>query len=341
MRRMLRTSMSALAGLLLLAAAAPAQEPAARQGRVVPARPVSTYSVVARDSATGRLGVAVQSHWFSVGSVVPWARAGVGAVATQSFTDPSYGSLGLRLLEIGRSPERALAGLVEADPSPEVRQVGMVDDRGRVAVHTGERAIPHACHRTGDGFTVQANLMHRPGVCDAMHRAYRSHGGDLAARLVAALHAAQEVGGDIRGKQSAALLVVAAEATGRPWADRIYDLRVEDAPDPLAELERLLRVARAYRHMNEGDEAVTEGEIERAVRSYRRAEELLPDRAEPPFWHAVNLVNAGRVEEALPLFAEAFRRHPPLRELVGRLPEAGLLPDEPSLLERIRSAGGS
>ena len=304
-----------------------------------PPRPVTTYSIVARDSATGRLGVAVQSHWFSVGSVVPWARAGVGAVATQSFVDPSYGALGLRLLEVGREPERALRGLLEADPSPGVRQVGIVDAKGRVAVHTGDRAIPHACQRTGGGFTVQANLMHRPGVCDAMHRAYRETDGDLAARLTAALRAAQDAGGDIRGKQSAALLVVAAEASGRPWEDRVFDLRVEDHERPLEELRRLLRVARAYRHMNAGDEAVTAGDVERAAAEYEAAERLLPDRAEPYFWHAVNLVNAGRVEEALPLFAEAYRRHPAWRELVPRLPGSGLLPDDPELIERIRSAG--
>lgn len=328
-----RPLLSVVAGLLLVPLAAGAQDgPGAR-------RPVTTYSVVARDSATGQLGVAVQSHWFSVGSVVPWARAGVGAVATQSFVDASYGPMGLRLMGAGRSPEQALAGLLEADPSPEVRQVGMVDDRGRVAVHTGERAIRHACQRTGEGFTVQANLMHRPGVCDAMHRAYRSHGGDLAARLMAALRAAQEAGGDIRGKQSAGLLVVASQASGRPWDDRIFDLRVDDDPEPLEELDRLLRVARAYRHMNAGDEAVTGGDIDRAAQEYRRAEELLPDRAEPPFWHAVNLVTAGRLEEAMPLFARAFRKRPALRELVGRLPEVGLLPDEPGLVGRIRSAG--
>lgn len=333
MSRMLRSALAALAVLGLAPAAAAAQE------RPRPVRPVTTYSIVARDSATGQLGVAVQSHWFSVGSSVPWARAGVGAVATQSFVDASYGPMGLRLMEIGRSPEQALSGLLEADASPDVRQVGMVDDRGRVAVHTGERAIRHACQRTGPAFSVQANLMHRPGVCDAMHRAYRRQEGDLAERLVAALRAAQDAGGDIRGKQSAALVVAAAEASGRPWDDRIFDLRVEDHRRPLRELDRLLRVARAYRHMNAGDEAVTRGDLERAVSEYRAAEELLPDRAEPYFWHAVNLVNAGRVEEAIPLFVKAYERHAAWRALVPRLPEAGLLPDDPGLVERIRSAG--
>ena len=328
----------ALLALLVATASAPASARAQRPADVAQ-RPVATYSIVARDSATGQLGVAVQSHWFSVGPSVAWARAGVGAVATQSFVDPSYGPLGLEAMAAGRSAGQALAGLLEADPHPEVRQVAMVDDRGRTAVHTGERAIEAACDHAGEGFTVQANLMHRPGVCGAMRAAYRSAEGDLAARLVAALRAAQEAGGDIRGKQSAALLVVSGEPAVRPWQDAVFDLRVDDHPKPLAELDRLLRVARAYRHMNAGDEAVTAGDVEGAVEAYRRAEELLPDRAEPLFWHAVTLVNAGRVEEALPLFAAAYDRHPAWRELVPRLPAAGLVPDDAELIERIRDAG--
>lgn len=309
------------------------------QGADPPRRPVTTYSIVAHDSATGRMGVAVQSHWFSVGPSVAWARSGVGAVATQSFVDPSYGPLGLELLATGRSPEQALAGLLEADPHPEVRQVALVDARGRTAVHTGERAIAEACEHAEPGFSVQANLMHRPGVCEAMRTAYAAGTGDLAARLMRTLRAAQEAGGDIRGKQSAALLIVAGDPSGKPWSDRIFDLRVDDHPEPLAELDRLLTVARAYRHMDAGDEAVTEGDVDGAVEAYRAAEELLPDRAEPRFWHAVTLVGADRVEEALPLFAEAYDRQPAWRELVPRLPAAGLLPDDPELLERIREAG--
>lgn len=332
-----RSSVALLASLVAVVAAAGSVDAQQREG--TPLRPVTTYSIVARDSATGQLGVAVQSHWFSVGPSVAWARAGVGAVATQSFVDPSYGPLGLELMAAGRSAGRALSGLLEADPHPEVRQVAMVDDRGRTAVHTGGRAIEAACDRAGDGFSVQANLMYRPGVCEAMRSAYRSTSGDLAARLVAALRAAQEAGGDIRGKQSAALLVVSGEASTRPWQDAVFDLRVDDHPEPLSELERLLRVARAYRHMNAGDEAVTEGNVDAAVEAYRRAEDLLPRRAEPLFWHAVTLVNADRVERALPLFAEAYERHPAWRELVPRLPAAGLLPDDEALIERIRSAG--
>jgi len=216
--------------LILLALAAP------------PVRPVATYSIVARDSATGELGVAVQSHWFSVGAVVPWAEAGVGAVATQSFIDPSYGALGLDLMRAGKSAPEALAALLAADAQRDVRQVGMVDARGRVARHTGRLCIPAAGDQAGAQYVVQANLMERATVWPAMARAFEAATGDLAERLMAALEAAEAEGGDIRGRQSAALLVVKAHSTGRPWADRRFDLRVEDHPEPLPELRRLLRL---------------------------------------------------------------------------------------------------
>lgn len=304
-----------------------------------PLRPVHTYSIVARDPATGQLGVAVQSHWFSVGTVVPWAESGVGAVATQSFIDPSYGPLGLSLLRIGRTASEALTGLLAADPHPEVRQVGMVDAAGRVAVHTGDEAIAEACQRTGDGFTVQANLMLRSTVCDAMVSAYEATEGDLAERLMAALEAAEAEGGDIRGRQSAALLVVRARSTGRAWSDRLFDLRVEDHREPLLELRRLIGVARAYQHMNEGDERMTRGDVDGAVEEYRKAEALLPGESEPIFWHAVTLAGVGRVDEALPLFARAYELRGEWRTLVRRLPAAGLLPDDPALVRRIIGAG--
>lgn len=329
----------ALAAFVAGSTAEPAVAQSAEGRSAVPLRPVSTYSIVARDSDTRELGVAVQSHWFSVGSVVPWAESGVGAVATQSFTDPAYGALGLEMMRTGKSAPETLAGLVASDANEAVRQVGMVDAQGRSAVHTGASAIAEACDRTGPGFTVQANLMLKAGVCDAMVRAYTASAGDLAERLLAALEAAQEAGGDLRGKQSAALLVVAPHPSGRPWEDRLYDLRVEDHPQPLAELRRVLTVARAYRHMNEGDEQVTAGEIDRALQEYSRAEELLPDRSEPIFWHAVTLVSEGMVEEALPLFGRAYELHPAWRELVPRIAAVGLLPDDPELIDRIIAAG--
>ena len=303
-------------------------------------RPVATYSIVARDPATGELGVAVQSHWFSVGSVVSWAEAGVGAVATQSFIDPSYGSLGLALMRAGRSAPQALAGLVAADDHPEVRQVAMIDSEGRVAAHTGEKAILAAGHHTGENYSVQANLMESPEVWPAMARAFESTRGDLAARMLAALEAAEAAGGDIRGRQSAALLVVSGDPTGRPWVDRVFDLRVEDHSDPLVELARLLDLARAFRDMNAGDEAMTEGDVAAALDRYNAAMERVPDNAEMAYWTAVTLASEGRVEEALPLFERAFAADGRWAVLTPRLLVAGLLPDDPGLLERILAEAG-
>jgi uncharacterized Ntn-hydrolase superfamily protein len=198
----------------------------------IPRRPVATYSIVARDPQTGEMGVAVQSHWFSVGSVVSWAEAGVGAVATQSLVDPAYGPLGLELMRTGRTAPDALRSLLAGDDGRDVRQVAMIDAKGRIEAHTGPRCIADAGHvvDADNQFSVQANLMANVEVWPAMARAYRESTGDLADRLVAALEAAQEIGGDIRGKQSAALLVVSAASTGRPWEDRRFDLRVEDHP---------------------------------------------------------------------------------------------------------------
>jgi len=329
---------SALTLVSLLVTPLPTPRSASAQEIQRPLRPAHTYSIVARDAKTGELGVAVQSHWFSVGSSVAWAESGVGAIATQSFIDPSYGANGLVLLRTGRTAAQALAGLIAADAHPEVRQVGMVDAAGSTAVHTGALAIQEACDFEGDGFTVQANLMHHPTVCKAMVRAYTSNSGDLAERLMAALEAAEAEGGDIRGRQSAALLVVAAEPSGRPWQDRRFDLRVDDHRDPLVELSRLLSVARAYQYMNEGDEQVTQGNIDAALEEYERAEALLPGESEPIFWHAVTLASVGRVEESLPLFAEAYRLRPEWRELVPRLAPAELLPDDPEMMEKIVAA---
>jgi uncharacterized Ntn-hydrolase superfamily protein len=300
-----------------------------------PHRPVNTYSIVARDAETGELGVAVQSHWFSVGSVVPWAEPGVGAVATQSFVDPSYGPLGLQLMRAGKDAAQALAALVGVDEYANVRQVAMVDAKGVVANHTGEKAIVEHCDLAGEGFSVQANLMWKPTVCEAMAAAYRSTRGDLGERLMAALEAAEGEGGDIRGKQSAALLVVSGDRAQPAWGGRVYDLRVEDYPEPLVELRRLLTMNRAYNRMNEGDEHLADGNVEKAVEAYGAAAALVPDNHEMIFWHAVTLAAAGQLDQAMPLFERAFSMWPRWRELVPRLPASGLLPDDPELLEKI------
>src|SRR5256886_1660856 len=212
-----------------------------------------TYSIVARDGETGELGVAVQSHYFQVGPVVPWALAGVGAVATQSMVNVSFGPLGLDYMGAGYSAQQALKALLAGDAQPEVRQVALVDATGNVAAHTGARCIPAAGHRTGDGLSCQANLMEKDSVWDAMYEAYVSDQGDLAERLLAALDAAEADGGDIRGRQSAALLVVPAE--GEAWRTR-FDVRVDDHVEPLRELRRLLTLARAYELAERADAAL-------------------------------------------------------------------------------------
>lgn len=300
-----------------------------------PVRPVHTYSIVARDPATGEMGAAVQSHWFSVGSLVPWAEAGVGAVATQSFVEPSYGPLGLALMRAGKSAPEALAALLSADAGREVRQVGMVDARGSVATHTGKLCIPAAGGQAGKDYVVQANLMEKTAVWPAMARAFEAAQGDLAERMLKALEAAEAEGGDIRGRQSAAILVVKAAASGRPWADRVFDLRVEDHPAPLVELRRLVHQQRAYSRMSAGDDCVAAKDWACAEREYGAAEAMVPDNAEMAFWHAVALASNGRLEPARPLFRKAFLADPRWRELVKRLPAVEQLPNDPKLLEAI------
>jgi len=302
---------------------------------VMTVRPVHTFSIVARDPETGQMGVAVQSHWFSVGSVVSWAEAGVGAVATQSLVDPSYGPLALDLLRAGKSPEDALKGLLTADSGSDVRQVGIVDSQGRVAVHTGARCIPEAGHHSGQGYTTEANLMERNTVWDAMANAYEHATGPFADRLIAALEAGQREKGDIRGKQSAAILIVAAKATGRPWEDRIMDLRVEDSPDPIKELKRLVKVHQAYQHMNAGDAAMEKNDVAGAQREYGAAEAMSPENEEMVFWHAVALANAGKVDESLPLFHKVFKKNANWAVLAPRLVPIKLLNVSEADLNRI------
>ena len=313
----------------------------ASQNPVTPTRPVHTYSIVCRDPATGELGVAVQSHWFSVGSIVAWAEAGVGAVATQSFVDPSYGKNGLDFMRGGKSAPETLKELLAKDEGREVRQVAMIDAQGRVDAWTGKNDIQAAGHIVGKNFSVQANLMLNDKVWPAMARAFENTRGDLAERMLAALDAAQAAGGDIRGRQSAALIVVTGKPTGQAWKDRTFDLRVDDSPEPLKELRRLVRLQRAYNHMNAGDLAVEKKDNEGALREYSAAERLVPDNAEMIYWHAVALVNMGRVDESLPLFRKVFAMDRNWITLTPRLPKSGLLPDDPKLIERIVSVGNT
>lgn len=298
---------------------------------------VSTYSIVARDPDTGEMGVAVQSHWFSVGSIVSWGEAGVGVVATQSFVNPAFGPDGLELLKSGMTAGQVVDKLIAEDEGRDVRQLAVLDVNGNVKSYTGKNCIPGAGNIVGENYSVQANLMLNDLVPGAMSKAFEESTGTLAERLMAALFAAQEVGGDIRGKQSAAILVVRGESTGKVWEDRLIDLRVEDSSEPLKELNRLLKVHRAYNRMNAGDLAVEHGNMELAMKEYAAAEAMFPDNEEMIYWHAVTLATNGQVEESLPLFKDLFERNENWKILTPRLVPIGLLEVNEAELEKILS----
>ena len=284
-----------------------------------------TYSIVARDSVTGEMGVAVQSHWFSVGSIVSWGEAGVGVVATQSFVNPSFGIKGLELLKSGKSPQEAVDELIAADDGRDVRQLAILDVKGRSASYTGKNCIPEAGSIAKDNYSVQANMMLTDKVWGAMSEAFENSAGPLAERMITALEAAQNAGGDIRGQQSACLLIVKGEATGNPWEDKFIDLRVDDHTEAVKEIKRLLKVYRAYEHMNKGDLAIEKNDMDLAMNEYSTAEEMFPENLEMKFWHAVTLANTGKVNESLPMFTEVFLKDNNWRILFGRLKPSGLL----------------
>jgi uncharacterized Ntn-hydrolase superfamily protein len=280
--------------------------------------PLMTYSIVARDPATGQLGVAVQSHFFSVGSVVTWARPGVGAVATQANARLDYGPRGLELMGEGKSAPDALAALRAADPGAAARQVAMVDAAGGVVGYTGANCIRYAGDAQADAVSCQANIMTHEGVPEAMLDAYLWRSGSLADRLYAALVAAEEAGGDLRGRQSAALLVV--PGTGDPW-ETVVSLRVEDDDEPLEELDRLLQMHAAYALLTEGDEASAQGDIAAAAERFRRASELASGEREIRFWGALGMAAAGDEDGAIRELASVCAEDPAWRELLVRLPD--------------------
>ena len=283
-----------------------------------------TFSIVARDANTGEMGVAVQSHWFSVGSIVSWGEAGVGVVATQSFVNPSFGPRGLEMLRTGKSAQEVVDILISEDDGRDYRQLAIIDSKGRSACYTGQLCIKDAGNVTKENYSVQANMMLNDKVWSAMSDAFEKSEGRLAERLIAALEAGQSAGGDIRGMQSACLLVVRAESTGNIWEDRLVDLRVEDSEEPIRELARLLKVHRAYEHMNAGDVAVEKKDLELAGKEYASAERLFPENIEMKFWHAVLMANNGKIDESLPLFKDVFLKDENWRILFERLPASGL-----------------
>ena len=330
----MRSPRSALAALPLAACLAACPHAVAS---AAPDPLAHTFSIVARDSVTGDLGVAVQSHYFAVGPIVPWAEPGVGAVATQSLVEVAYGPRGLELMRSGKRAQQALDELLAQDENRDVRQVAMVDAQGGVAAHTGSRCIPDAGQQMGGQYSVQANLMATTLVWGAMGRAYEQAKGDLADRLLAALEAGQKAGGDIRGQQSAAILIVRGRRSTRPWEDRVLDLRVEDNARPIAELRRLVILWRAYRHEDQGDALIAENKVEEALREYAEAARLAPKNNELLFWQAVALWKLKREREATPIFRKVFSRDRRWVEVVPRLVTAGLLDDDPPGLRRIRA----
>lgn len=286
-----------------------------------------TFSIVARDEKTGDMAIGVQSHWFSVGTVVSWAEAGVGAIATQSFVNKSFGIRGLELLKQGKTAQEALDILLSDDPGREVRQVGIVDAQGNVANFTGKSCVDFAGDLKGKNYAVQANMMLTNQVPEAMAKAFEANAQlPLAEQVLEALKAAQKVGGDIRGKQSAVILVVKGTSTGKPWDDNhLVDLRVDDHPAPLAELERLLKLHRAYEHMNNGDLAVEVNNMELAMQEYGAAMKMFPDNLEMQYWTAITLANSGNVPKAAQMLQTIYAKDANWREMTKRLPKVGLL----------------
>lgn len=298
-------------------------------------RPTGTYSIVATDGS-GSFGVAVQSHWFNVGAVVPWVEPGIGALAVQSISDPATGERGLDRLRSRSNASAALAALLDGDGDAAYRQIAIVDADGGVATHTGNLCIAEAGHRSGEGFSAQANIMDRPTVWTAMADAFEQSGGDLVGRLLASLDAAEAEGGDLRGRQSAALVVVPGAGGG----DR-FDLRVEDSADPLGELRRLVSLQRAYLELNRGDAMMARGEFEGALAAYEHAAGMVPDGAtggEAAFWAGVAFATTGRADEAVPFLDRAADVDERWARLLPRLVRSGMFPDDGPLLDRLLAA---
>lgn len=302
-----------------------------------------TYSLLARDPTNGDIGVAVQSHFFAVGRLVPWAAAGVGAVATQAIVEPSYGSQGLELMGDGVAPQEALAQLVEQDPDAGLRQVALMASDGSVAAHTGRSCIPAAGHTTDHGLSAHANLVESETVWPAMADAFQAAHGNLARRMLTALRAAEHQGGDIRGRQAAAMIIVPATPTGQLAQDRLIDLRVDDATDPLDELERLINHADAFRGLLEmlqtegllnGEHTAEAAQTRHALAELDAAQHLVGEHnPEPTVWKGLLLARSGRETDARHAFHHAMRMEPRTPELVRRLGRTGMWPGDPAALD--------
>jgi uncharacterized Ntn-hydrolase superfamily protein len=304
-----------------------------------------TYSITARDPQTGAIGVAVQSHYFGAGRVVTWAEAGVGAVATQSVPEVGYGPRGLDGMRAGASASSTLADLVAKDPMAALRQVAMIDARGDVAVHTGSSCIAEAGHATANQMSAQANMMEKPTVWGAMAKAFEASAArNLPWRLLIALEAAEREGGDIRGRQSAAMLVVSGERSEAPWDRKLVDLRVDDHPEPLVEMRRLLETHEAFERLSRVFQSGVlfapgppdPGVLARLLAELDATQRTLGDNREPTFWQAMLLAKAGRIDEARARLRAACETNARWVELMRRLVPSGILPADEGVLARLR-----
>jgi uncharacterized Ntn-hydrolase superfamily protein len=294
-----------------------------------------TYSIVAYDPVNDEMGVSVQSHWFSVGTVVAWGESGVGVIATQSFVNVSFGPRGLELLKKGLAPQEVINELLKDDEGREFRQLAVLDAKGKSASFTGKNCIQPAGNIVGDNFSVQANLMLNNKVWPAMAESFKTSKGKLAERMLEALEAGEKAGGDIRGKQSAALMVFKGKSSGKSWEDKLVDLRIDDSNEPLKELKRLLKVHRAYEHMNNGDLAVEKNDMGKAMTEYSDAMKMFPDNLEMKYWTAVALFNNGLKEKALIMFKDIFAKNKNWKTLTPRLIPNGLLKADEKQLNEI------
>lgn len=297
-----------------------------------------TYSIVARDPATGEIGVAVQTGLPRVGAICPWIIAGVGAVATQALSRMSHGPSGLELMRNGHNAPEALAAVLAGDPDRESRQVGMVDASGYAASHTGKNTIRFAGHYVGEGYAVQANMMLRDTVPAAMQKAYESASGPLVVRMIAALKAAQAEGGDFRGSQSAVIKIASGDLKKNAWEGLLYDVRVDDHPAPVDELERICNRMRSYSVMNEALQLGEKGDVEGAMARFQEAVTLDPEEVQMRFWFAYDMTfDYGHFDPVREVFRDVFRKDQMWLECAVRVFEARPVEDRAGLLDQLRA----
>jgi len=280
---------------------------------------ISTFSIVAFDSKTKNLGVAVQSRYFSVGTAVPWAQAEVGAIATQSFVNVSYGPRGLRLLKKGLTVNEVIEKLTSKDKSRDYRQLGIIDAKGNAAAYTGTECLKWAGSKTGKNYTAQGNILANEKVVQKMGKKFETTKSDLSDRLIAALEGGQEAGGDARGRQSAALLVVGERKSKSGYGDRLIDLRVEDHTEPIAELKRLLQLHRVYSLVDEAEEIFTQGNHKKAIATIKKAIELNPNSDDAYVDLGMTYTKMGKTQEARKAFNKATNLNPNMKTVISQL----------------------